>query len=271
MRGIAIVALALSVCAVKAQGPATAQGPPAGQGAAPAFEVATIKPTALDAKAGRYITMQGTNRFVAKYYTLKLLIAAAYDLSPKVISGGAGWVDDEHFDIEAVTPGDTRPARAEQMAMLRTLLNERFRLSFHREAKEFSIYALEVDKRGVRLKESTAAASDPAQLISTVYPPARIHLPAKNATMSDFASLLQRALLDRPVVDRTGLTGRYDFDLDWAADETQFSGEVPVAGENAQAPPFFRAIEEQLGLRIEATRGEVAALVIDHTELPGAN
>ena len=120
MRGIAIVALALLVGAVKAQGPAT------GQGAALAFEVATIKPTELDAKAGRYITMQGTNRFVAKYYTLKLLIAAAYDLSPKVISGGAAWVDDEHFDIEAVTPGDVAPTRMEQMQMLRALLVERF-------------------------------------------------------------------------------------------------------------------------------------------------
>jgi uncharacterized protein (TIGR03435 family) len=177
------------------------------QNAAPAFEVATIKPTAPDAKAGRYITMQGTNRFVAKYYTLKLLIAAAYNLSPKVISGGPAWVDDDHFDIEALTPGETRPSQPEQMAMLRTLLSERFKLSFHREEKEFSIYALEVAKGGPKLKESTAAASDPPQLISTVYPPARIHLPAKNATMSDFTSLLQRALLDRPVVDRTGLTG----------------------------------------------------------------
>ena len=271
MRGIAIVALALLVGAVKAQGPATGQSPIVGQRAAQAFEEATIKPTALDAKAGRYITMQGTNRFVAKYYTLKLLIAAAYDVSPKVISGGAAWVDDEHFDIEAVTPGDTRPARPEQMAMLRTLLNERFKLSFHREPKEFSIYALEVDKGGAKRKVSTAAASDPEQLISTVYPPARIHLPAKNATMADFVSLMQRALLDRPVVDRTGLTGRYDFDLDWAPDETQFGGEVPVAPADAQAPPFFKAIEEQLGLRLEATRGTVDALVIDQAEPPGAN
>jgi uncharacterized protein (TIGR03435 family) len=271
MRGIAVVALALMVSTVKAQSPATTQGPTAGPGAEPAFEVATIKPTALDAKAGRYITMQGTNRFVVKYYTLKLLIAAAYDLSPKVISGGATWVDDEHFDIEALTPGDTRPARPEQMAMLRTLLSDRFKLSFHREAKEYSIYALEVDKGGPKLKESTAAASDPPQLISTVYPPARIHLPAKNATMSDFASLMQRALLDRPVVDKTELTGRYDFDLDWAPDETQFGGEVPVAPADAQAPPFFTAIEQQLGLRLEAMRGTVDSLVIDQAEPPSAN
>jgi uncharacterized protein (TIGR03435 family) len=248
-----------------------AQGPGSGEAAAPAFDVATIKPSPPDAKAGRYITMQGTNRFVVKYYTLKLMIAAAYDLSPKVISGGPSWADNDHFEIEALTPGETRPSRPEQMAMLRTLLSDRFKLSFHREEKEFSIYTLEVAKGGPKLKESTAPVSDPAQLISTVYPPARIHLPAKNATMGDFASLLQRALLDRPVVDKTGLTGRYDFDLDWAPDETQFGGEVPVAPADAQAPPFFTAIEQQLGLRLEATRGNVQALVIDHAEPPSAN
>jgi uncharacterized protein (TIGR03435 family) len=247
-----------------------AQAPAASQDSAPAFEVATIKPTPPDAKAGRYITMQGTNRFIVKYYTLKLLIAAAYNLSPKVVSGGPAWVDSDHFEIEAETTGDKQPARPEQMAMLRSLLADRFKLSFHREAKDFSIYALEVAKDGPKLKESTAPATDPAQLISTVYPQ-RIHLPAKNATMGDFASLLQRALLDRPVVDRTGLTGRYDFDLDWAPDETQFGGEVPVAPADAQAPPFFTAIQQQLGLRLEAMRGNVDAFVIDHAEPPSDN
>jgi uncharacterized protein (TIGR03435 family) len=251
-------------CAARPQVPASPQD------SAAAFEVATIKPTPPNAKAGRYITMQGTNRFIAKYYTLNLLIAAAYNLSPKVISGGPAWADSDHFDIVAETPGDKQPARPEQMAMLRTLLADRFKLSFHREPKDFSIYILEVAKDSPKLKESTAPASDPAQLISTVYPQ-RIHLPAKNATMSDFASLLQRALLDRPVVDRTGLTGRYDFDLDWAPDETQFGGEVPVAPADAPAPPFFTAIQQQLGLRLEATHGSVDAFVIEHAEPPGAN
>lgn len=239
------------------------------QSAAPdtAFEVATIKPVSPDAKTGRYIIMQGTNRFVAKYYTLKLMIAAAYDLSPKVISGGPGWMESDHYDIVAVTPGAERPTHDEQMAMLRSLLAERFKLGFHREPKEFSIYVLEVAKGGPKLKESTAPASDPAQLISTVYPQ-HIHLPARNATMGEFASLLQRALLDRPVVDKTGLAGRYDFDLEWAPDETQFGGEVPVAPSDAPSPPFFTAIEQQLGLRIEATRGVVQALVVDRAERP---
>jgi len=265
MRGIFVVALALVVSVAKAQGTASVQS------AAPAFEVATIKPTSPDAKAGRYITMQGTNRFVAKYYTLKLLIAAAYNLSPKVISGGPAWSDSDHFDILALTPGETRPSQPEQMAMLRSLLSERFKLSFHREEKEFSIYALELAKGGSKLKESTAAVGDPPQLISTVYPPARIHLPAKNATMSDFTSLLQRALLDRPVADRTGLTGRYDFDLDWAPDETQFGGEVPVAPADAQAPPFFTAIEQQLGLRLETKRTPTEILVVDRAARPSGN
>jgi uncharacterized protein (TIGR03435 family) len=268
MRQILVALLAISGAAVSAQAPSLA--PAAGTVTAPSFEVATIKPTALDAKAGRYITMQGTNRFIAKYYTLKLMIAAAYDLSPKVISGGPGWIDSDHDDIVALTPGDVRPSRPEQMAMLRNLLADRFKLTFRREQKEFSIYELELASGGPKLKESTAAANAPAELISTVYPQ-RMHLPARNASMGDFTSLLQRALLDRPVVDKTGLAGRYDFDLDWAPDETQFGGDVPVASSDAPSPPFFTAIEQQLGLRLEAAKGPVEALVVDNAQQPSAN
>ena len=97
-----------------------------------AFDVATIKPVDTDAKAGRYIIMKGNNRFIGKNYTLKLLIAAAWDLNPKAISGGPAWIDFAHFDIEAVTPGDLRPNHAEQMSMLRALLSDRFQITFHR-------------------------------------------------------------------------------------------------------------------------------------------
>jgi uncharacterized protein (TIGR03435 family) len=89
--------------------------------------------------------------------------------------------------------------------------------------------------------------------------------------MGEFVSLLQRAVLDRPVVDKTGLTGKYDFDLTWAPDETQFGGEVPVAPAEAPAAPLFSAIQEQLGLRMTATRGPVEALVVDKAERPSAN
>jgi uncharacterized protein (TIGR03435 family) len=73
------------------------------------------------------------------------------------------------------------------------------------------------------------------------------------------------------VVNRTGLTGRYDFDLEWAPDETQFGGEVPVAPADAPSPPLFIAIQEQLGLKLEATRGPVSALIVDSAEQPSAN
>ena len=262
MKVITIAVLALAVSGIHAQSTAGS--------ATQTFEVATIKPVLPTQKTGRYITMQSTNRWVAKYYTLKLLIAAAYDVSPKVISGGPSWTDDDHFDIEALTPGDTRPTRPEQMAMLRALLVERFRLSFHREAKEFSIYELEVDKGGPKLKASAEPPNEEAQLVSTVYPD-HLHLPAKNATMGEFTSMLQRALLDRPVVDKTGLTGRYDFNLDWTADETEFGGEIAAGPSDAPNPPFFTAIQQQLGLRIEATHGIVQALVIDRADRPSEN
>jgi uncharacterized protein (TIGR03435 family) len=235
-----------------------------------AFDVATIRPADPDAKAGRYIIMQGSHRFVGKYYTLKLLIAAAYDVSPRAISGGPGWVESDHFDILAITPGDVRPTHDEQMKMLRNLLSDRFRLTFHREQKVFSIYQLELASGGPKLKPSTAAPDDPPAVISTVYPE-RIVLPARNVSMVDLTSLLQRAILDRPVVDKTGLPGRYDFDLTWAPDETQLNGDIPAASSDAPSPPLFTAMQEQLGLRLEATHGPVNALVVDTAEKPTAN
>jgi len=268
IRQIAVAALAISSTGVLAQ--SAAQRPTARRPNFDAFEVATIKPVDPDAKAGRYIIMQSTHRFVEKAYTLKLLIAAAYDLNPRTISGGPGWIESDHYDIVAVTPGEVRPTHDEQMSMLRNLLTDRFKLTFHREEKVFSIYELEIAKNGPKLKASTAPPDDPPALISTVYPQ-RIVMPARNVTMNDLTRLMQRAILDRPVVDKTGLSGRYDFDLEWAPDETQFGGEVPPASAEAQAAPLFSAIQQQLGLRLEATRGPVQMLVVDKAERPSAN
>jgi uncharacterized protein (TIGR03435 family) len=101
--------------------------------------------------------------------------------------------------------------------------------------------------------------------------PQKIELPARNVTMADFASMLQRAVLDRPVVDKTGLTGKYDFDLEWAQDESQFNGEVGAASADANASPFFTAIQQQLGLKLVAAKGPVDALIVDKAERPSAN
>jgi uncharacterized protein (TIGR03435 family) len=263
VRQIAIAALALAASGIVAQSPSP-------RPKFDTFEVATIKPVEHETKSSRYITMQGNSRFVEKDYTLKLLIAAAYNLNSKAVSGGPGWIESDHYDIVAVTPGEVRPTHDEQMTMLRSLLTDRFKLTFHREQKEFSIYELEVAKGGPKLKPSTAAPDDPPQTISTVYPQ-RVVLPARNVTMSDLTSLMQRAMLDRPVVDKTGLTGRYDFDLEWAPDETQFGGEIIAAPADSQDLPLFTAIQQQLGLKLEATRGPIQALVVDTAERPSAN
>jgi uncharacterized protein (TIGR03435 family) len=239
------------------------------------FEVATIKPTPPDWSSGRFIRMQSTRRFVAKNHALKTLIAAAYNLTPRAISGGPTWVDSDRYDILAESPGEVRPNLDEQMSMLRRLLADRFKLTFHREPKEFSIYALTVAKNGSKLKETTfspdASPEGPPPLVFNVTLPV-IRLPGRFATMGELASVFQRAALDRPVVDNTGLAGRFDFDLEFTPDETQFDGAFGrIADDPANRPGLFAAMQEQLGLRLEATRGPIEALVIDHVERPSEN
>ena len=237
------------------------------------FEVASIKkadPETLD----RYIRMQTAHQFVAHNHALKTLIAAAYDVSPEAISGGPAWVESEHYEILAKAPNDVRPNLNEQMAMLRALLAERFKLTFYREQKEMSIYALTIAKGGSKLKESTvfpdSLPEGPSPLIFVVSPQS-LKLPARYATMAELASVFQRATLERPVVDQAGLTGRYDFDLEFAIDETLFGGALGKGSDNPANPPLFAAIREQLGLKLEATRGPVSTLVIDRAERASEN
>jgi uncharacterized protein (TIGR03435 family) len=238
-----------------------------------AFEVATVKPTPLDWAGGRYIRMQSGHQFLAKNHTLKTLIAAAYNLSPKAISGGPGWVDSDHFDILAKVPGESRPDLEEQMSMLRKLLTERFKLTFHREQKEMSVYALTIAKNGSRLKESTASPDatpeGPPPLVFALNPQL-IRLPGRSASVAELASVFQRAALDRPVIDKTGLSGRYDFDLEFVPDEIFFGGALGRGADDTK-PGLLTAIQEQLGLRLEATKGLVPTLVIDQADRPTEN
>jgi uncharacterized protein (TIGR03435 family) len=133
-----------------------------------AFEVAAIKPTPSDWRGGRFAVMQGVNQFVARAFTLKHLIAAAYLLNPRAISGGASWIDADPYDILARTPGNVRPTVDEQNTMLRRLLTDRFALSFHREQKQLGLYALRVAKGGSRMKPA-AMPEDAPVLINRVF------------------------------------------------------------------------------------------------------
>ena len=153
--------------------------------------------------------------------------------------------------------------------MLEALLSERFQLAFHREQKVMSIYVLSLAKGGAKLKQNSASATDPSSVLSTVYPD-HILMPARNASMEDFVAVLQRAILDRPVVNRTGLIGRYDFDLNWAPSEKEFGGEIPTPSDTS-SPPLVTALQEELGLRLEAMHGPADVLVIDRASRPGEN
>jgi len=237
-----------------------------------AFEVATIKPADPDA-TGRWIRMESADRFAAHNHAVRTLIAAAYDMSPQAVLGGPPWVDSDRWEILAKTPGEVRPNLDQQMSMLRQLLGERFKLAFHREPKQLSIYTLSIAKGGSKLKPSTvspdATPEGPPPLVFSLSPTV-VRLPGRYATVAEFASVLQRSPLDRPVVDKTGLSGRYDFDLEFAPDERLWGGILPRP-ENSDKPELFRAIQEQLGLQLTAAKGPVDGLVIDRIERPSEN
>jgi uncharacterized protein (TIGR03435 family) len=236
-----------------------------------AFEVATIKPSAPDS-TGRFIRMQSAHQFIARNCALKTLIAAAYNVSPKAISGGPSWIESERFDILAEAPGEVRPNLDEQMAMLRKLLVERFKLTFHREQREMPVYAITVAKGGAKLKDSAPDASPegPPPLIFVIFSQ-YVQLPAKNATMGELASVMQRAALDRPVIDQTGIAGRYDFDLQWTPDDSQFGGGLRTTADENSKPDLLAAMQQQLGLRLVAINWLVDTLVIDQAMHPSAN
>jgi uncharacterized protein (TIGR03435 family) len=270
--------LAISALALVASWPSS--GDP--QAAAPrssfeAFEVATIKPASPEeVNGGRYIRMQSAQRFQARNYTVNGLIAAAYDLNPRMLSGGPSWLRTDRYNVVAKTPGEMRPSYDDQMRMLRKLLDDRFNLKFHRGKQEFAIYELTVGKGGPKLKPSGAPPDEPYNVTTTIYPAAsggidHALLPAHNITLQQFASVLQRAILDRPVVDHTGLTERYNFDLEWTPDESQFGGELPPGPPDSPKPGFFAALQEQLGLKIQATRGMVDTLIVDSIDRPSDN
>jgi uncharacterized protein (TIGR03435 family) len=261
------VALLIAVVGMFAQAPVS-------RPAFESFEVATVKPTPPEWGRGRYVRMQSAHQLVAKNYELRVLIAFAFSLSPQAISGGPAWIDSDHYDVLAETPGDVRPTLEEQLKMLRQLLVDRFKLTFHREPKEFSIYALTVAKNGLKMKESTvdpnATPEGPLPLVF-VLSPESVRLPGRYATVAELAAVMQRSALDRPVLDRTGLTGRYDFDLEFTPDETQFGGAGLKGTPESTKPDLFAALQQQLGLRLEATRGPIDTLVIDRIERPSEN
>ncbi|HEX5432586.1 MAG TPA: TIGR03435 family protein [Bryobacteraceae bacterium] len=235
----------------------------------PVFEVATIKPSKPGAP-GKAILVRGRN-FSTLNTTLSDLITFAYTIHPRQIVNGPGWLETEKYDLAAKPDGEGQPSGSQWKVMLQKLLADRFSLKFHRDKKDLTVYAIVAGKNGPKL---TKSEGDPNGLPSLFFRGLGV-LPARNATMAEFAGLMQSAVLDRPVVDQTGITGRYDFTLTWTPDETQFGGRggrVPPPANNAAAPPdLFTAIQEQMGLKLESKKAPVDVLVIDGVEKPSAN
>jgi uncharacterized protein (TIGR03435 family) len=151
--------------------------------------------------------------------------------------------------------------------MMRKLLAERFKLNLHRDTRELSVYVLSKAAGGQKL---TTSAADPKQSPSLLFQ-APGKLKVSNGSIQNFTNLMQSVVLDRPVLDRTAIKGRFDFTLSWTPDDSQFPGlgvaiSHPTGGE--AAPPLPTAIEQQIGLKLEATRAPIEALVIDHLEKP---
>ena len=260
--------------------------------AAQQFEAASIKPNDTDAPGGA--NFQAGGRFVARNQTLRRLISVAYGdpvaLDQSRISGGPAWIDAERFDIEAKaseefpegpSPGGAPPSG---LAMLRALLADRFKLLAHWETRSIPVYALV--RRSVRLDPRLVSSSGTPG--TDCLPPGSVAPPgsalprcgsyillntggnefaihARGITMTNFARNLQNVAA-RVVVDRTNLPGSFSFDLDFEYRPVTASGT-----DNGIGPAIFTAVQEQLGLRLEATTSPAQVLVIDGASPPSAD
>ena len=238
IRCVAIVYV--TVCAV------FAQTPPAPQ----AFEVASVKPASPGQRNVDFRVYPG-GRLSFTNVELGQIILEAFSIKRYQLSGGPSWLDSDRFNIDAKAEGD--PTRDQMMAMLRTLLADRFQLKVHRQTHKGDVYALVVAKGGPKLKESTAQDSYIRTLRNTPreLPGVSYTEIGQKASMPMLASRLA-STEEHPVSDQTGLKGEYDFKLDYATDDN------PETGRS-----ISRALQEQLGLKLEATKGPVEVLVID--------
>jgi uncharacterized protein (TIGR03435 family) len=255
----------------------------------PAFEVASVKPHNPDDQQVMMVAQPG-GRFVARNIPLRLLIRTAYRLQDDQVLGGPKWLASDRFDIVAKAeegahdPPDERNQLAE---MIQALLTDRFKLEVHHETKELPIYALALARTdgalGSQLRRNECERVLAAPDASQPRPCGSIsngtgRLSFRGTPMPQILQFLSPAV-NRVVVDRTGLTGRFDLDLEWTPDQLrEFKasadrppGSLPQINGvpfDPNGPSIFTALQEQLGLKLESTKGPVDVLVIDHAEQP---
>jgi uncharacterized protein (TIGR03435 family) len=237
----------------------------------PSFEVATIKPNDSGASQMQGLTVNGRN-FATRNSSLVDLISFAYNVQPKQIFGAPDWADKDRFDIAAVPDVEGVPNVNQLRIMVQKLMTDRWKLTFHHDKKELSAFVLSVGKNGQKLTPTQSNGPLPGLGFRPV--PGGLMLLTQNATMADFTGFLQLVVLDRPVVDHTGISGRYDMSFKFTPDDSLFNGRGPRAGaatDNAETlPGFFEGIQ-QLGLKLDAEKTPVDVIAIDHAEKYSAN
>jgi uncharacterized protein (TIGR03435 family) len=234
------------------------------------FEVATIKPANPETRGQSILVGRGgSNLFTTTNTTLNDLITFAYGIHVRQIVGGPSWLESEKFDISAKPEQPGIPNVAQLSTMVKKLLAERFGLAFHSEKRELSAYVITQGKNGAKLTKNETGGNLPG---FGGRGPGSVVI--RNSTMAEFAGFLQGRILDRPVVDQTGLSGKFDFTLDWRPDLTQ----LPPGANAPQLPPevearpdLFTAIQEQVGLKLEPAKTPVEVYVIDKVQKPSEN
>jgi uncharacterized protein (TIGR03435 family) len=238
----------------------------------PAFEVATIKPNDSGGRTMQALTFRGRT-FITENSSLADLILFAYRVQRKQILGAPDWIFEDRYDISATPDQEGKPSADQVRMMIRKLLADRFQMKYHLEKRELAAFVLTVGKDGPKLKPSQPNGNlhgiglQPAATGAMLF--------ANNSPIPAFTSFLQSMMLDRPVVDETGLTGRYDMTVTFTPDDSLFNGQPlgfpkPADGVEA-APGFFEAIQQQLGLRLVAEKAQVDVIAIDHVAKPSAN
>jgi uncharacterized protein (TIGR03435 family) len=257
-------------------------------GALPSFEVASIKPHLSDDDSMSIRTEP--DRFIANNVTAVFLIEFAYGIQPFQLSGASGWAGSKKFDIDAKQdeaaaaslekqPGAT--ALSETKLMVQSLLSDRFALKVRREVTQGEVYRLVVAKGGATLAVTKSTASGEADSTADAKKAKGIWFVApgqivvNDTSLSSFASFLARQPeISSPVSDATGLTEHYDFKLQWtpvvpSVNPGDSPSDKPLV--DAAGVSLFSALEEQLGLKLEATKGTVEKLVIESLEEPTVN
>ncbi len=234
---------------------------PMARDADPAFEVAVIKLCGIRNDHSQGFRLNGRRIFIENN-TMTSIICFAYSIQKTQIVNAPAWFADQPWDINGVPDTEGAPNWHQYRAMLQKLLSTRFGLVMHRDKRELSVHAITVAKGGPKLEKS---ARDPEALSDQSghgVGPAQ-YMKFTNDSMTEFAEFLQ-LMGDRPVVDQTNLSGRYDFSLLWTPDVVR---DAPTD----TAPGLFTAVQEQLGLKLAATRGVIEVLVIDAVTRPTEN